>query len=200
MKDENKNEPSYAKALDGEDEENTNKEGVMISKQKLMALRSLVSNLSQASNALNDFISGLTGLEGSFTAATMSPAAHIEKMIEGVFDGERMIGSDGKQYTVPVNYASKSKLVEGDLLKLSVTDQGTMIYKQIQPIDRLRLTGNLEQSDTSEWTVMVNGRRYKILGASVTYFKGEIGDEVIILVPKTGQSRWAAVEHIFKKA
>lgn len=181
------------------DDDTAKTEGVVVSKQKLMALRSMVANLSQASEALNDFISGLTGLEGGFTAAAMAPAAHIEKMIEGVFDGERMIGSDGKQYAIPVNYASKSKLVEGDLLKLSVTDQGTMIYKQIQPIDRLRLTGNLEQSETGEWTVMVNGKRFKILGASVTYFKGEIGDEVIILVPKTGQSRWAAVEHIFKK-
>lgn len=176
-----------------------NTEGVIISKQKLMALRSLAANLSQASEALSDFISGLAGMETSFTAATIAPAAHVDKVIEGVFDGERMIGSDGKQYAVPVNYASKSKLVEGDLLKLSVTDQGTMIYKQIQPIDRLRLTGNLEQSEAGDWTVTVNGRRFKILGASVTYFKGEIGDEVIILVPKTGQSRWAAVEHIFKK-
>lgn len=182
------------------EEDETKTEGVVVSKQKLMALRSLAINLHQASESLNDFISGMSGMEGSFTAAAMSQAAQIEKVIEGVFDGERMIGSDGKQYAVPVNYASKSKLVEGDMLKLSVTDQGTLIYKQIQPIDRLRLTGNLEQSDTGEWSVMVGGHRYKLLGASVTYFKGEIGDEVIILVPKTGQSRWAAVEHIFKKS
>lgn len=193
MEDQNKTENTN-------EETETKTEGVIVSKQKLMALHSLVNNLHQASLALNDFISGLTGLEGNFSPAAMAPAAHIEKVIEGVFDGERMIGSDGKQYAVPVNYASKSKLVEGDLLKLSVTDQGTMIYKQIQPIDRLRLTGNLEQSDTGDWSVMVNGKRFKILGASVTYFKGEIGDEVIILIPKTGQSRWAAVEHIFKKA
>ncbi|MCX6793135.1 MAG: hypothetical protein NTY12_03840 [Candidatus Falkowbacteria bacterium] len=185
------------KNLNEEDDSKT--EAVVVSKQKLMALRSLVANLHQASEALSDFISGMSGFEGAFTPAAMSSAAHIEKTIEGVFDGEKMIGSDGKQYAVPVNYASKSKLVEGDLLKLSVTDQGTMIYKQIQPIDRLRLTGNLEQSDTGDWTVTVNGKRFKILGASVTYFKGEMGDEVIILVPKTGQSRWAAVEHIFKK-
>jgi len=111
-----------------------------------------------------------------------------------------MIGSDGKQYAVPVNYASKSKLVEGDLLKLSVTDQGTMIYKQIQPIERLRLTGILEQSATGEWTASAGGRRFRLLDASVTYFKGEAGDEIIVLIPKTGQSRWAAVEHIFKKS
>jgi len=175
-------------------------DGVYISEQKLAALRSLLNNLKQTVDTLIDFSAGLGGFDGPFTPANIVPPAQIEKVIEGVFDGEKMIGSDGKQYSVPVNYASKSKLVEGDLLKLSLTDQGTMIYKQIQPIDRLRLTGILEQSATGEWTVTAGGKRYRILGASVTYFKGEANDEVIILIPKTGQSRWAAVEHIFKKS
>jgi hypothetical protein len=165
-----------------------------------MALRSLVSNLRQASESLGDLLAGLSGMDTPFAAASAMVAPTIDKVIEGVFDGERMVGSDGKQYVVPVNYASKSKLVEGDILKLSVTDQGTMIYKQIQPIDRLRLTGILEQATTGEWTVTAGGRHFRILPASVSYFKGESGDEVVILVPKTGQSRWAAVEHIFKKS
>lgn len=183
-----------------ENEYNQEEQGIVISAQKLAALRSLAANLRQSADALSDFLSGMSGFEGPFTPAAIVPPAQIEKVIEGVFDGERMVGSDGKQYAVPVNYASKSKLVEGDLLKLSLTDQGTMIYKQIQPIDRLRLTGILEQSATGEWTVSAGGKRYRILGASVTYFKGEANDEVIILIPKTGQSRWAAVEHIFKKS
>ncbi len=178
---------------------NSEEEGVVISKQKLMALRSLVSNLRQASEALSDFLSGINGFDGPFAPGAVVPPANIEKMVEGVFDGEKMIGSDGRQYAVPVNYSSKSKLVEGDLLKLSLTDQGTMIYKQIQPIDRLRLTGILEQGATGEWTASAGGKRFRILDASVSYFKGEAGDEIIILIPKTGQSRWAAVEHIFKK-
>ena len=185
-----------------ETENNKNKEpGVVISKQKLLALRSLVSNLRQATEALGDFLSHLGGFDASFIPAdTTTPSAQIDKIIEGVFDGEKMVGADGKQYAVPVNYASKSKLVEGDLLKLSITDSGMMIYKQIQPIDRLRLSGNLEQAATGEWTVAAGGRRFRILDASVTFYKGEVGDEVIIFVPKTGQSHWAAVEHIFKKA
>lgn len=176
--------------------------GIVISKQKLMAMRSLVSNLRQASDALGDFLSSLGAMDHFMPhhAEMHASMPHIDKVIEGVFDGEKMVGSDGKQYIVPINYASKSKLVEGDLLKLSVTDQGTMIYKQIAPIDRLRLSGILEQSATGEWTALAGNRRFRILGASVTYFKGENGDEVVILVPKTGESRWAAVEHIFKKS
>ncbi len=176
-------------------------QGVVISRQKLAALRALVGNLRQASEALGDFLSGLGGFDGHMPGGVdVGPAPTIDKVVEGVFDGEKMIGGDGKQYAVPVNYASKSKLVEGDMLKLSVTDQGILIYKQISPIDRLRLTGVLERSATGDWTVLAGNRRFRILAASVTFFKGEPGDEAVVLVPKTGESRWAAVEHIFKKS
>src|SRR5688572_21686970 len=52
------------------------------------------------------------------------------KVIEGAFDGQNMIGSDGKTYPVQANYASKSKLVEGQPLKLTITEAGEFRYKQ----------------------------------------------------------------------
>jgi len=61
------------------------------------------------------------------------------RVIEGVFNGEGMVGSDGKVYSVPPNYASKSRLVEGDILKLTIKNDGTFIYKQIGPIERRRV-------------------------------------------------------------
>ena len=60
----------------------------------------------------------------------------IGKIIEGQFDGQNMIGPDGKVYPVPANYASKSKLVEGDTLKLTIAQDGSFIYKQIGPVER----------------------------------------------------------------
>jgi hypothetical protein len=39
-----------------------------------------------------------------------------------------------------------------------------------------------------------------VLLASITYFKGEPGDEVVVLVPKEKETKWAAVENIIKKA
>ncbi len=56
-----------------------------------------------------------------------------------------MIGADGKQYPVPANYASKSKIVEGDMLKLTITPEGSFIYKQIGPVERRRLIGVVNQ-------------------------------------------------------
>jgi len=37
-----------------------------------------------------------------------------------------------------------------------------------------------------------------VLTASVTYYKGEPGDEAIILVPKSTPSTWAALENVVK--
>jgi len=119
------------------------------------------------------------------------------KVIEGVFDGQMMIGPDGKKYQVPPNYASKSKLVEGDIMKVTVKGDGTHVYKQIGPVSRRRLIGKLKfDSSTNEHVVICADEVYKVLDASVTYFKGMPGDEVVILVPVSGKSAWAAVENI----
>lgn len=122
-------------------------------------------------------------------------------IVEGVFDGQVMIGPDGKKYSVPANYASKSKLVEGDLLKLTISPDGSFIFKQISPVDRKRVVGHLvKDKEMDQYVVLSEDRVYKILMASITYFKGEEGDEVVILVPKDSDSSWAAVENIIKQA
>ncbi|MFA6027994.1 MAG: hypothetical protein WC752_03640 [Patescibacteria group bacterium] len=119
------------------------------------------------------------------------------KVVEGVFDGQNMVGPDGKIYTIAPNYASKSKLVEGDILKLTIMPDGSFVYKQIGPVDRQRLVGQLSKDEeTKEFRVLANGRSYKVIMASVTYYKGDTGDEAVILVPKDQDSRWAAIENI----
>jgi hypothetical protein len=122
------------------------------------------------------------------------------RVIEGVFDGQSMVGSDGKVYTVPPNYASKSKLVEGDLLKLTITQKGSFIYKQIGPIERSRIVAELGFDSTNgDYYAAADSRRWSVIKASVTYFKGEPGDEIVLLVPKAAPSKWAAVENIIKR-
>ncbi len=123
-----------------------------------------------------------------------------ENIIEGVFNGQAMIGADGKEYSIPPNYASKSKLVEGDLMKLTITNNGSFIFKQISPIERKRLTGELTgNEENNQWSVLADGKTYKVLTASITFFHGKSGDEAIILVPKDGNSDWAAVENVISK-
>jgi hypothetical protein len=50
-----------------------------------------------------------------------------EHIIHGIFNGESMVASDGQTYTVPENYASKSRIVEGDRMKLTITTGGRYI-------------------------------------------------------------------------
>ena len=176
-------------------------------KEKLILVK---QTLEKVQNSLNKAFKILDGADTNFAHSSdfsreASKAGKITedesgRIIEGVFDGQNMIGPDGKQYSIPANYASKSKLVEGDILKLTIQTNGTFVYKQINPKDRNRLKGILiKDEETNDFKVLADGKKYKILLASVTYFKGEEGDEVIILVPKEKNSTWAAVENIVKK-
>lgn len=122
-----------------------------------------------------------------------------KQIIEGVFDGQNMIGPDKKIYSVPANYASKSKLIPGDILKLTITEDGSFLYKQIGPIERKRIIGTLS-FDNGQYRVIGNGKAYKVLLASVTYFRGEVGDKVTLIVPEIEDTEWAAIENILPKS
>lgn len=119
----------------------------------------------------------------------------LGKVIEGVFDGQNMVGSDGKTYPVPANYASKSKLVQGDILKLTIGEDGSFMYKQIGPIPRKQLVGILSQKE-GHYFVEVGKKQYRVLLASVTYFKAKPGDQVSVNVPADDSvnAEWAALE------
>lgn len=120
-------------------------------------------------------------------------------VIEGSFDGQIMHGTDGKQYPVPANYASKSKLVEGDILKLTITPDGSFIYKQIGPANRKNCLGIVSQDEKGNYFIFSEGKPYKVLLASITYFKAEPGDEVAIMIPRDIEATWAAIENVLQK-
>ena len=83
----------------------------------------------------------------------------------------------------------------GDISGLpSLADDGGFIYKQINPVARKQVIGTLVQHDGAYY-VEVSGREYRILLASVTYFRINIGDQVTIIVPEeNSDATWAAVE------
>ena len=121
------------------------------------------------------------------------------RVIEGVFDGESMVGPDKRRYPVPANYASKSKLVEGDILKLTIGADGNFVYKQIGPVERRRVSGKLVKEPGGSFVVRSKSQDFRVLLASVTYFEAQEGDEVTIVVPKNGTAIWGAVEHVIKQ-
>lgn len=130
----------------------------------------------------------------------MPRSAPVGTVIEGTFDGSGMLGNDGARYPMAPNYASKSKLVEGDAMKLTITPEGSFIYKQVRPVERRRVLGTLAfDPATRRYSATAEGRSWNVLTASITYYKGMAGDEVVVLVPKDGSSMWAAVDHVIKK-
>jgi len=158
---------------------------------KIALLRQMIENADRNIAAAKQILSQIDG--GAKRPQIKSEASQI---VEGTFDGEKMIGMDSKKYPVPVNYASKSKLVEGDLLKLTITDDGSFLFKQISPIERRTIIGTVIKDGDGKCYVYSEGRKYKVLLASLTYFKAKEGDEVTLIVPKEKISEWGAIEAV----
>lgn len=131
-------------------------------------------------------------------AAALPQSSEGGSIIEGVFDGQNMVGPDSKTYPIPANYASKSKLVQGDVLKLTIMPDGAFLYKQIGPVERKRATGPLVYED-GQYKVLAGAKAYKVLLASVTYHRAEVGDQVTVMVPEFADSAWGAIEHVLPK-
>lgn len=160
--------------------------------KQIKRLRSLIAEAETSLAAAKELLLSLLGEDPVATSITREE--NVGKVIEGVFDGQNMVGSDSKTYPVPANYASKSKLVQGDILKLTIADDGTFLYKQIGPIPRKQVVGSLELQD-GHYFVTVGERQYRVLLASVTYFKAKPGDQVSVNVPQDEvDAEWAALE------
>ncbi len=164
-------------------------------------LESAQASLKTASAMLRD----LTGVSDPLKERHMARATKVStagpvsgRIIEGSFDGQNMVDSSGQSYPVPANYASKSKLVEGDGMKLTITDEGKFIYKQIAPIDRRIVKGVLIQED-GQYKVLAEGKAFRVLLASVTFYRAEVGDQVTVLLPSIGEAKWAAIEAVLPK-
>jgi len=178
---------------------------VIVSKEKIILAKQILENIQNCTSRLNSLFGSLLSegdeerinisqINDGIIAADEADA----NVVEGVFNGEEMIGPDGKEYGVPANYASKSKLVEGDMLKLTITDRGTFLYKQTKPVERRRIIGKLEKDVNGNYLVAAEHKKFRVITASITYYKGIPGDKVVILVPISGDSAWAAVENVIK--
>lgn len=170
-----------------------------ITEKQLKTLKKLIESAETNLAGAKELLTSLIGSDTTVTPAEAKTAAAgtggTGRIIEGGFDGQHMVGPDGKSYPVPANYASKSKLVQGDMLKLIIGDDGTFIYKQIGPVERKKLIGTLGLKDGAYY-VEARGHEYHVLFASVTYFKAQPGDQVTIVIPEGEDAAWAAIEAV----
>src|SRR6185295_4063521 len=126
--------------------------------KQIKRLRSLIQEAETSLAAAKELLVSLVGESPAEVSASKDEA--LGKSIEGVFDSQNMVGSDSKTYPVPANYASKSKLVQGDILKLTIGEDGSFMYKQIGPIPRKQVVGALELKD-GHYFVKVGDKEYR---------------------------------------
>ncbi len=163
-----------------------------VPEKQIKRLRTLIQEAETSLAAAKELLVSLVGDDEVVTTGAKEES--LGKVIEGVFDGQNMVGSDSKTYPVPANYASKSKLVQGDILKLTIAEDGSFLYKQIGPIPRKQVVGTLKL-ENGHYYVDVNGKLYRVLLASVTYFKAKPGDQVSVNIPEDdANAEWAALE------
>lgn len=169
-------------------------EEILLSAKKMEKIAKLISSCQNNLDELKNILF----LEKYKNKISDIDTKEAKEYTEGVFDGQKMIDKNGKQYDVPENYASKSKLIAGDKLKLVVSPQGFFVFKQISPIERTRAIGILKKIGDN-FQVEVEDRKYNVLKASVTYFKAKHGDQLTILIPeKDHDVLWAAIENKIK--
>lgn len=172
-----------------------------LSSKQIDALKSLTSRLAAVTADLNRLVQSID-LSGQLSSVELNEDSKIlsdeltGQTIDGYFDGEKMIASSGQSYLVSANYASKSKLVEGDNLRLTIAHNGNFLYKQIGPIDRRRLIATLEKGSDGQCYAVADHHRWRLLQASVSYFKAEPGDRIAIVIPKDLPSQFAALENL----
>ena len=174
-----------------------------MSDDKLLQIQELIDTAMSSLKTAHALLRDLTGVVDTDRERIVSRASSMStsvsgRVIEGIFDGQNMVDGNSQTYPVPANYAIKSKLVEGDGMKLTITDEGKFIYKQIAPVERRTIVGVLIQED-GQYKVLAEGKALRVLLASVTFYRAEVGDQVTILLPKGSEAKWGAVEAVIPK-
>ncbi|MEQ1849347.1 MAG: hypothetical protein ABL890_02025 [Candidatus Peribacteraceae bacterium] len=175
----------------------------------LVQIQELIDSAMSSLKTANAMLRDVTGVadpsreriatRAGSMSRSIAPGSDAVRVVEGIFDGQNMVDADGQTYPIPANYASKSKLVEGDGMKLSITEDGKFIYKQIAPIDRKSVVGVLISED-GQYKVLSEGKAYRILLASITFYRADIGDQVTILIPTKGEASWGAIDAVIPRS
>ena len=121
-----------------------------------------------------------------------------DKIIEGVFTGESMLGSDGNLYPVPQNYSSKSLLVQGSKLKAMIQPSGKILYKIIGEIPYESKVGIITKNG-EKYSITTDTKSYNVLLAAITFHHCNVWDTVSIRIPEGKDATYAVIETVVPK-
>lgn len=175
----------------------------MKNKNQIKAIKDFIitaeKSLKNAKKLLTDLIKDneldLNKTVNLDTSGLHSYNSENSQIIEWVFTGEDMYGVDGNKYPIPANYASKSKIVQGDKLKLTIAANGKMLYKQILPIERETIIWLLSE-DKWKYQAVANWKTYDLLTAAVTHCWANIWDSLVLIIPKWKDATFAAIDNV----
>jgi len=176
----------------GQAKKNSLEDSTLTSKPQISKL---TSKMDKIAIKLDRIISLLENPNSTNSKEQKQPQV-IDKL-EGVFDGKHMIGSDTNKYEVPYDFANKQNLVEGDLLKLKINNDGSYSYEVLEAVERKRLVGIIKRKGDKNWIVQLESKQFRIREDFINNKNIEEGDKVVILVPKHGKSNWGAIENVF---
>lgn len=170
--------------------------------KKIAAIRDLLESASRSLITARKLLETMESGEGVVssspeldTSSLSSYTSGSVKVVEGVFTGDGMLASDGNIYSVPFNYASKSKLVQGSRLKAMIHGDGKILYKIIEEIPFETKTGIIAR-ERDQYQVVCEDKVYKVLTAAVTYLKAESGSKVSVRIPAGKTATFAAIDSL----
>ncbi len=173
-----------------------------IDRKKIVAIRDFIISAERSISSAKKLLISLDPdgrQDVSYDTSSLTTyRSEDDKIVEGVFTGESMLGSDQSIYPVPQNYASKSLLVQGSKLKAIIKADGRIVYKIIEEIPFETKTG-LVTKNRDKYQIIADGKVYNVLMASITFIKAEVGDSVSIRVPKGKEATYATVTALIPK-
>ncbi|MBS9784136.1 hypothetical protein KGV55_02180 [Candidatus Gracilibacteria bacterium] len=176
----------------------------MSSQKQIQDLYSLIqsaqANITSAKKILDELVGDDKGIDLDLSTRGLASYQDEEnKIVEGIFTGESMLGADGNTYAVPQNYASKSLLVQGSRLKATIDGNGKIIYKIIKEIPYESLLGIITKSG-EKYQISTDKKVYNVLAAAITFHKCEVGDKVNIRIPEGKDATFAVIENRIPKS
>ena len=140
-------------------------------------IQELTGRLEQIESTLNSARKILKRLETEYLKVDYT---QIEGIV-GKYDGKQLITEAGEKYEVPSNYAAKSKLVYGDILKL-IEEDGKKLFKQIERVRKERVEGILTKKD-GEWFLLTDRGSYKVSEAAAKFQNAQLNSQATAYLP-----------------
>lgn len=172
--------------------------------QKIKALRDLIHSAQNSIHSAKKILNSLLWEEGEEDEFNMditwlmNYSSWDDRIVEWVFTGESMLGSDGNIYPVPQNYASKSLLVQWSKLKALINPNGKIVYKIIGEIPFESKVGIITKNG-EKYQITTDSKTYSVLLAAITFHHCNVGDTVSIRIPEWKDATYAVIETVIPK-